>query len=235
MGRRDARLLQRPLDRTRETDRVRLLEVHDHDLLHLQVLDHEVRVRRALDVVTRNVPEERRSALELPCVLLRQVGASRRRREVRKPCREVRLRRRRDGARRRRPEHHQHALVRDVLLRERLCRCGALLDRRVAEDELDLQTELRSERLDRIRGPAALLGAEEAGATRHRGDERKRDRLLAVEAREGRRRDLVGALRARSHNRGRENCEGEADRLLHLGVLLAGGTMVCCRGVGADP
>ena len=42
-----------------ETEGVRLLEVHDHDLLDVQAVDHEVRVRRALDVVAGDVTEER--------------------------------------------------------------------------------------------------------------------------------------------------------------------------------
>jgi len=50
-----------------------------------------------------------------------------------------------------------------------------LLDRCVAEDELDLQPERRGEPLDRILGPAALLGAEEAGAA---GDRRERGSVI---------------------------------------------------------
>ena len=87
----------------------------------------------------------------------------------------------RDRARRGRAENREHALVGDVLLRQRLCGCGALLDRRVAEHELDLQPELLRERLDRVLRPARLLGAEEAGAAGQRRDERERDRALAAD------------------------------------------------------
>ena len=71
----------------------------------------------------------------------------------------------------------------DVLLRERLRRGRALLDGRVAADELHLQAEAWGERLHGVLRPAHLLGTEEAGTAGQRGDERQRDRLRAVEAR----------------------------------------------------
>ena len=59
----DALALQDRLGRVGETDRVRLLEVDQHDLLRVELVDHEVRVGRALDVVARHDPEERRRRL----------------------------------------------------------------------------------------------------------------------------------------------------------------------------
>ena len=128
------------LDCVGETDRVRLLEVHEHDLLHVQRVDHVARVRRALDVVARDVAEERRRRLTvsrpasgtvrvadgemcaIPAwkyVVLDAATAP----DV-------------DG-----PRIATTLLSRDVLLRQRLRGGRALLDRRVAEHELDLQTE----------------------------------------------------------------------------------------------
>ena len=56
----DAALLEHDLGRIPETDRVRLLEVDDGDLLRLELVDHVVRVGRALDVVAGHDAEERR-------------------------------------------------------------------------------------------------------------------------------------------------------------------------------
>ena len=56
----DALRLEHGLGGIRETDRVRLLEVDQDDLLRLQLVGHVDRVGRALDVVARDDPEERR-------------------------------------------------------------------------------------------------------------------------------------------------------------------------------
>ena len=55
----DALRLEHDLGGLDETLRVRLLEVDQDDLLGVQLVRHEARIRRALDVVTRNDAEER--------------------------------------------------------------------------------------------------------------------------------------------------------------------------------
>ena len=208
--------LQRRLDRRRETKRIRLLEVYDDDLLHVQGLDHVARVARALDVVARDVAEEPRCALLHACDLLRQVGARGGRGEVCQPRREIRLRRRGDRAGRRRAQNGDDALVADVLLRQILRRSRALLDRGVAADELDLQAVALRERLDRIARPAHLLLAEECGAAGQRRHERKRERALAAHASRGRSRSPVIRLCARGDDRRRCERQEKADALLHV-------------------
>ena len=80
-----------------ETDRVRLLEVDQHDLLRVELVDHEVRVGRPLDVVAR-ARRGRTPAVASLFEPVRQRRARRRRRDVRDARREQRLARGR-GAR----------------------------------------------------------------------------------------------------------------------------------------
>ena len=205
----------------RQPDRVRLLEVHRDDLLHLQLVDHELGVGRPLLIVTGDVTEERRRPDQrIAGRPIREVGVRRRRRHLGEAGLEERLRGRTGVTRGGRSENRDHALVGDVLLRQRERRRRAGLDRRVTEHELDLQTVLRCERLDGELRPARLLLPEESGTAGQRRDERERDRALAVERRLTRRRNLLAALRGCRHHRSGENGKGEAHSLLHLDVLL---------------
>ena len=77
-----ARGLERLLDLARETLRVRLLEVEDHDVLDLEHVDHVLGVGRALVVVGRDDAEERLRRLLV--VALGQRRARRRRGDLRR-------------------------------------------------------------------------------------------------------------------------------------------------------
>ena len=174
----DVACLQNGLRRVGQADRVRLLEVDDHDLLDVQLVDHVPRVARALDEVARDDPEEARRPFTRGALRQRRAGC--RRRDVRHAGGEVRLARRRDRTRGGRADHRNDPLVGDVLLRQRLRRRGALLDGRVAGQQLHLQPEAGSKPLDRVLRPAQLRVAEEARSAGQRRHDRDLQRRLAV-------------------------------------------------------
>jgi hypothetical protein len=93
---------------------------------------------------------------------------------------------------------------------------GALLDGRVAADDLDLQLELRAERLRGVLRPRELLVADGPAAAGERRQQRKLDRPTAVDRRDsvGRRRPRTGGRRER---RGNDHHEGddEPSSLVH--------------------